>query len=110
MSPVTAMRTLVLLFSLMLGVGLQAQTVHDYISLDYSPTERKIGVFSTVDGPTYIDLKVVNMSARDKDLMTFFATLQDLEGKGWEVQASHIYAVESRGYPMYVWVLRRPKR
>ncbi len=104
------MRTLVLLIALLsLGTAAEAQTVHEYVSLDYSPTERRIGVFSTVDGNTYIDLKVVNMSAREKDLMTFFATLQDLEAKGWEVQASHIYAMESRGYPMYVWVLRRPR-
>ncbi len=103
------MRTLLFLFVLLLGTAGHGQTVHEYISLDYSPTERKIGVFSTVDGNTYIDLKVVNMSAREKDLMTFFTTLQDLESKGWQVQASHIYAVESRGYPMYVWVLRRPR-
>jgi hypothetical protein len=103
------MRTLVLLIVLFLCTATEAQTVHEYVSLDYSPTERRIGVFSTVDGITYIDLKVVNMSARQKDLMTFFATLQDLEAKGWEVQASHIYAMESRGYPMYVWVLRRPR-
>jgi len=103
------MRTFLFLFSLLLGTASSAQTVHEYVSLDYSPTERKIGVFSTVDGTSYIDLKVVNMSAREKDLMTFFATLQDLESKGWQVQASHIYAMESRGHPMYVWVLRRPR-
>ena len=86
-----------------------AQTVHDYISVDFSPSERKLGVFSSVDGTRVIDLKVENMSARDKDILTFFATIQELEAKGWEVTDTHIFPVTSKGFAMYVWFLRRAR-
>lgn len=86
-----------------------AQTVHDYVSVDFSPSERKLGVFSSVDGANVIDLKVTNMSDRQKDILTFFATIQELEAKGWEVTDTHIFPVTSKGFAMYVWFLRRAK-
>lgn len=90
-------------------VSTSAQTVHDYVSVDFSPSERKLGVFSSVDGTRVIDLKVENMSARDKDILTFFATIQELEAKGWEVTDTHIFPLTSKGFAMYVWFLRRAK-
>jgi hypothetical protein len=98
-----------LAFILFCVVSTSAQTVHDYVSVDFSPSERKLGVFSSVDGTRVIDLKVENMSARDKDILTFFATVQELEAKGWEVTDTHIFPVTSKGFAMYVWFLRRAK-
>ncbi|MEO8587742.1 MAG: hypothetical protein ABI432_00075 [Flavobacteriales bacterium] len=94
----------------LVATWVSAQTqVYDYISVDYSPAVRQLAVFSTLEGTSMTNLKVVNMDERDKDILVFFHKLQELEQKGWEVEATHIYSTDEKNIPMYVWILRKPK-
>ena len=86
----------------------QAQTVHEYASVEFSPAIRKLGVFSTAFPSKITDLKTVHMSKSELDMSSFLYEIQNLEGKGWELISQDVVALEE-GVHMYVWTLRKPK-
>lgn len=89
--------------------ALSGQVVHDYASVEFSPGIRKLGVFGTGIPAKVTDLKAINMSKRDLDMLNFFQEVQELEKQGWEVTGQDVVALD-KGVHMYVWTLRRPKQ
>ncbi|MBK6342389.1 MAG: hypothetical protein IPF41_07325 [Flavobacteriales bacterium] len=103
------MRQLILSSAFMLIASvLSAQVVHDYASVEFSPGIRKLGVFGTGIPAKVTDLKAINMSKRDLDMLNFFQEVQELEKQGWEVTGQDVVALD-KGVHMYVWTLRRLK-
>ena len=86
-----------------------AQVVHDFASVEFSPSIRKFGVFSTTAPSKVVDLKPLNMDKRDLDMVSFFHEIQDMEKQGWEVTGQDVVALQE-GVHMYVWTLRRSKQ
>lgn len=104
------MKQLLLTICLMaFSSAVSAQTTYDYASIEFSPGIRKLGVFGTSLTAKVIDLKAVNMTKRDHDILVFFGEVQELEGQGWEVSSQDVVALD-RGLHMYVWTLRKAKR
>ena len=81
--------------------------IHEYASVEFSPSLRKMGVFSTSFPNKVVDMKPIHMDKSELDIITFFNEVQDLERQGWEVSSQAIVALE-KGH-MYVWSLRRVK-
>ncbi|MBK9148724.1 MAG: hypothetical protein IPM12_13020 [Flavobacteriales bacterium] len=93
---------------ILFAAALSGQVVHDYASVEFSPGIRKLGVFGTGIPAKVIDLKTVNMSKRDLDMLNFFEEVQAMEQQGWEVAGHDVVALD-KGIHMYVWTLRRLK-
>ncbi|MBK8497565.1 MAG: hypothetical protein IPL52_01800 [Flavobacteriales bacterium] len=81
--------------------------VHEYVSVEFSPALRKMGVFSTSFPNKVVDMKPIHMDKSELDIITFFNEVQELERQGWQVSSQAIVALE-KGH-MYVWSLRKAK-
>jgi hypothetical protein len=100
-----------LLFAICMGFlvsSAPAQSIHEYASVEFSPGIRKLGVFGTSLPAKVIDLKTVNTTKRDLDILVFFGEVQELERQGWELTSQDVVALD-RGLHMYVWSLRKPR-